>query len=257
MCICNKSYIRFRMYMSSTFALTLFVCHFVPLCEVIEVFCASLPLLAVISSFFFTFTEKCHCDKVNHLVSIVSITAILVRLLQMIWCYVTRFAMCQSCLTFSLYLQKICISHHNGIMSHAPRFRKWTWSSSHFEELEKNTKLRMDLKFKGGDGNPKGTMVYFRNRIVQWSRQVYHINLEKAELNSRLHTFWHFFYSFLKKGGNPKKRDNLRLIWESFFSFSLCFQLQWEKKFKYHLFFHKKRGNPQNYYLRFLKKASK
>ena len=138
--------------------------------------------------------------------------------------------MCQSCLTFSLYLQKICISHHNGIMSHAPRFRKGTWSSSHFEELEKNTKLRMDLKFKGGDGNPKGTMVYFRNRIVQWSRQVYHINQRKLNW-TRVYTHFDIFSTlFWKKGVTHKKGTILRFIWESFFSFSLWFKLQWAKK---------------------------
>ena len=93
MCICNKSYIRFRM------SICLLLLLWPSLCATLYLSVKSLKYfvrLCLCSSyfvFFFTFTEKCHCDKVNHLVSMVSITAILVRLLQMIWCYVTRFAM--------------------------------------------------------------------------------------------------------------------------------------------------------------------
>ena len=69
------------------------------------------------------------------------------------------------CLTFSLYLQKICVLHHNGILSNAPRFRRGTGSSSHYREVGKKnqgvSKYKGEpkyLKFKGGSGTPKHTM---------------------------------------------------------------------------------------------------
>ena len=65
----------------------------------VKVLCVSLLVSAIIYVWSFTFTEKSdcdNCDKANHVFSMISITIILVKLLQIIWCYVTSFAMCQS-----------------------------------------------------------------------------------------------------------------------------------------------------------------
>ena len=58
----------------------------------------------------FTFTGKCDCDRVNHVVFMISLTTILVKLLQMIWCYVTSFVICQSVWRF-LHIFKRCAIH--------------------------------------------------------------------------------------------------------------------------------------------------
>ena len=68
--------------------MTQFLCPFVPPCEVSE---GIMRASTCVSSYFaclldwsFTFTEKSDCDKVSHVVSMISITTILVKLLQMI-----------------------------------------------------------------------------------------------------------------------------------------------------------------------------
>ena len=79
---------------------------------------------------------KSDCDKVNHVVFMISLTN-LFRLQQMIWCYVTIFVVCQS-VSFYLYLWKICISHYSGVMSHMLHFRWGTWKYNCCGELVKN-----------------------------------------------------------------------------------------------------------------------
>ena len=92
--------------------------------------CVSLPMSAVILSFCLPLlvqslilTEKPNCIKVNHVVSMINTPRILVKLFQMIWCYVTRFMVCQPVWLFLWIFKKISISHHNGIMSHTPKER--------------------------------------------------------------------------------------------------------------------------------------
>ena len=93
--LCSKSYyIRFRKYMSFPFV-------YDPLCVPLRV-----PLLChlslCLSAVIFTI---CLIIRVHLEILLwqgkscrfyISITAVLVKLLQMIWCYVTNFAMCQS-----------------------------------------------------------------------------------------------------------------------------------------------------------------
>ena len=70
-----------------------------------------------------TFFEKSDCYKMNLRLSVISIITILVKLLQIIWGYITSFVVCQFfCLSLYLYLWKMCMSHHNGVMSYMPHF---------------------------------------------------------------------------------------------------------------------------------------
>ena len=72
----------------------------------VKVLRVCLPVSAVVLSIclplldWFTFTDKCDCDKINYLDSMISITTILVKLLQMIWCHLTSFVVCQSVCLF-------------------------------------------------------------------------------------------------------------------------------------------------------------
>ena len=96
-------------HMPSTLSMKITVFHFLCPSEVSQgimclylcqkLFCLSVCLL----DWLLTFIEKCDCDKVNHVVSMISITTILVKLMQMIGCYVNELVVC---LSFCLYLQK-------------------------------------------------------------------------------------------------------------------------------------------------------
>ena len=124
--------------------------------KTVKELCVSLPMSAVVLSFCLPLlvqslilTGKPNCIKVNHVVSMINTPTILVKLLQMIWCYVTRFMVCQPVWLFLWIFKKISISHHNGIMSHTPNFRRGTWSSSYYRGLEKRLgylNLRDDQK---------------------------------------------------------------------------------------------------------------
>ena len=77
------------------------------------VFSMPVPVLLYLSPF--TFTEKFDCDilfspKVNFVLSVISIITTFVKLLQIILGYVNRSVVC---LSFCLYIWKICISHDN------------------------------------------------------------------------------------------------------------------------------------------------
>ena len=75
------------------------------------------------------FIEKCDCDNIILVLFVVIINTILVKLVQMIWNYITGFAVCQCfCLSLELYLWKTCISLSNSVMSPMLRFSE-TWSS--------------------------------------------------------------------------------------------------------------------------------
>ena len=64
----------------------------------------------------FTFSEKSDCTKINLVLSAVSIITILVKLLQMIFCYVTSFVV-SVCLSLCPCLQKTFISRLHIIMA--------------------------------------------------------------------------------------------------------------------------------------------
>ena len=148
----------------------------------------------------FTFTEKFDCGRANHVVSTISSATTFIKLWQMIY---------QFCdVTFSIYLQKNCISHHNGFMSHTPHFRRKTWSSSHYEELEKKsrrylnlrgtkryfTQIQGDLKFKGGELEPSRTSwSLLEIQLSHEGNSFNHKNLLKAELKWCLNIFQQFF----------------------------------------------------------------
>ena len=83
-------------------SMTLFVCHSVspekvgegilcpPTCAILLFIC--LPLLV----WPFIFTEKPDCNKIIHVLSVISIIRILIELFQMIWgCICTSFVVCQ------------------------------------------------------------------------------------------------------------------------------------------------------------------
>lgn len=122
---------------------THFLCHFFPPCEVTEcIVCIS----ACVGSYFvylFDHSSSLRNLNVTHEVSMISRTTILVKLLQIIWRYVNSFT-CQSDF-FSV--SSLWISHHISIMQHMLHFRRETWSSSHYGELEK--KLKSKGIFKG------------------------------------------------------------------------------------------------------------
>ena len=100
--------------------------------------CVSLPepvLLSICLSLLvwpFTFTKKWDCNKTNIVLFVVSIITILVKLLQMIWGYITGFGVCPSfCLSnLSVSLKYIYILHHNCVKLSMPHFSDM-WSCSH------------------------------------------------------------------------------------------------------------------------------
>ena len=106
----------------------------------------------------FTFTEKSDCDKVNHVVSMISITTILVKLLQIIWCYVT--AMCQSVWLFLCIFRRYAFLNIM-VLSHTAHFKRGTWISNHYGELEKKIKSReyLNLRWMERAGAPKDTIL--------------------------------------------------------------------------------------------------
>ena len=96
------------------------------------IYCVSLsaPILWSICLLLFgcplvNFTVKSDCDKINFVLFVISVIIILVKVLQMIWDYITSFKMCQtSCQSLCLCLWKICISHHDGVMLSVSYFSK-------------------------------------------------------------------------------------------------------------------------------------
>lgn len=73
------------------------------------------PFVSLCTIWHFTFNEKSGCGKINLVLSVISIITILVKLLQIIFGYVTNFVV-YVCLSLCLYPQKICISHFHIIM---------------------------------------------------------------------------------------------------------------------------------------------
>ena len=119
MYICSKSYyIRFHMdIMSSTYLWpSLSASLYLHDKSVKLLYLCMCHQLSCVSVWSLTFTEKSDQDEINHVISMISITAILVKPLHMIWCYIASFVMSQTVWLF-LHLQKICISHHDGITS--------------------------------------------------------------------------------------------------------------------------------------------
>ena len=119
--------------------------------------------------------------KAKYVVSVINIFTILIKLMQMIWCYVTCFTVYQSwiwgyvtsfvvsvVLSLWMYFWKVCISHHNTTMS-----RK-----SHFSG---------DLKFKGCAEIPKGTM-----ETLAMCRFIskYGVTIALNNINSLILLFW-------------------------------------------------------------------
>ena len=130
-------YIFIWTYALCFFSMKLFMCSFVPFHEFSEILCVHLPgpfLLSICQPLLvwpFTFTEKSDCDitftpTINLALSVISTITILVKLLQMIWCYVTNFLMCQS-LSLGLYLWKIYTSHHVSVCHLTLIFRIWSF----------------------------------------------------------------------------------------------------------------------------------
>ena len=100
---------------------------FVPFCTPYHFFC---PSVCLCYFWPFTFIEKSDCGKINFVLYVISVVMILVKLLQVIWGYITCFVVCQSfCPSLCLYLWKICVLYDNGVMSSMLHFMG-TWSSS-------------------------------------------------------------------------------------------------------------------------------
>ena len=66
---------------------------FVPLCTPYHFFC---PSVCLCYFWPFTFIEKSDCGKINFVLYVISVVMILVKLLQVIWGYITCFVVCQS-----------------------------------------------------------------------------------------------------------------------------------------------------------------
>ena len=116
------------------------------------------PFVCLCTIWHFTFDEKSDCGKINLVLFVISINTILVKLLQIIFGYVTNFVV-YICLSLCLYLQKICISHFHIVMavSYTSHFCE-TWSSSYVgclvKEEEKvwgwkKLKFKEDLNLMG------------------------------------------------------------------------------------------------------------
>ena len=150
--IYSKSYICFCMYICLLhLSIMLFVGNFLHFCEVSE------GMVCVSVSVIWSICLIIHLD-VNHVVSMTGITTILVKLLQLMWCYVTSFAMGQS--IFSAVSSKDMF-HIIMILCHIHLvLRKGTRSSSHYRELELKLKPREYLNLRGDQkilclGGPK------------------------------------------------------------------------------------------------------
>ena len=92
--------------------------------------------------------------------SMISITTILVKLLQIIWCYVLGQASLSAFLT-------ICMWRHNGIISHTPRLWRGAWSTPFvklFFFIEK--KQRRDRKSRK---KPCSFCLKFMKRDMEYS----------------------------------------------------------------------------------------
>ena len=90
-----KSYIYFPLYLCFPFlSMALFLCYFVPPWEVSE----CIVCLCLYQFFCLTLhlPKKFDCDKVNLVLSVITITVVLVKLSQMIWGYINISLVCQS-----------------------------------------------------------------------------------------------------------------------------------------------------------------
>ena len=151
---CARYHIHIALYaLSLSFSsVTQFACLFV-LWSRWKDFCVSLFVSGILSIYLplvicpFTFTEKFGGDKINLVLSVISIITVLVKLLQMICICIASFVACQSFYWFiSLYRWKI-FSEHKSVMSLLLDF-SGTWN---FKK-----ELWGDLDFKGELG-PLGT----------------------------------------------------------------------------------------------------
>ena len=114
------------------FHLTLFLCHFIPSCNVskcIVCLCSSVNTFVHLSASFLvwllTFTDKSDCEilftsMINLVLSVTNIIPMLVKLFQMIWGYVTSFLVSISLSVCIFGVWKICISHPTGSMLPMP-----------------------------------------------------------------------------------------------------------------------------------------
>ena len=110
-------------------SITLFVYHFILPCEVskgivyLYVCCGSFHHVSLNFLFWpFTFTQKFDCDnrctsRINLVLSLTCIIAMLVKLLEMVWAYITRFLVSVS-LCPCLYLWFFKIFHIIVILCH-------------------------------------------------------------------------------------------------------------------------------------------
>lgn len=158
----------FFMYITFSFVFQLHLCLLLLsttlfLCELpmksIKILRVSLHLLALLFiclrllAWPFTFTEKSNCDNLNLVVSlssIISIITIIVKLLEVIWVTLLVFWCVSVSACLFLHIWKVCISHHNGVVS-LMYYSSRTWNSSCWRKLVKGGgwKVKKKKKFKG------------------------------------------------------------------------------------------------------------
>ena len=137
-------YIHFCLYPCLLFlSMTLFVCHFIPPNEISKgilclYFCPG--SFHHLSAYFlfrpFTFTQKSDCDitctsRINFVLSVTSIITVLVKLLQMLWGYVTRLGSVSFFVSLSISLMFQNISYNSGILSPRAGFNN-SWFIFHY-----------------------------------------------------------------------------------------------------------------------------
>ena len=129
-------------------SMILFMRHFLPPCEISEGLSSCDSSIVFLSA-----TEKCNSENINLVLFMISIITVFVKLLQMIWGCVIRFAVGQSVCMSHLPVYPECLSL--GEASKRGWLGAGDWKKLKFQmapKLKGETQdvfLRGDLKYKG------------------------------------------------------------------------------------------------------------